>query len=137
MSANLPSYISIVFIITTLIELFLLFLAANKSLTTLLLILGWLLLQSIVSLNGFYTVTNTSPPRFALLGGPPLLFILVLFIIKKGRTYIDSLDVKMLSYLQTIRVPVELVLLWLFIAGYVPKLMTFEGRNFDILSGIT
>jgi len=137
MYASLPSYISTVFIITTLIQIFLLFLAANKSIPTLLVILGWLLLQSIISLNGFYTVTNTNPPRFILLGGPTLLFIILLFITKKGRTYIDNLDVKMLTYLQTIRIPVELVLLCLCIAGYVPQLMTFEGRNFDILTGIT
>jgi hypothetical protein len=31
---------------------------------------------------------------------------------------------------------VEIVLLWLFFAGTVPQSMTFEGRNFDILSGI-
>jgi hypothetical protein len=34
-------------------------------------------------------------------------------------------------------VPVEIVLLWLYQAGQVPQLMTFEGRNFDILSGLT
>jgi len=39
--------------------------------------------------------------------------------------------------LHIIRVPVELVLLWLSINKAVPQLMTFEGRNFDMLSGIT
>jgi hypothetical protein len=34
-------------------------------------------------------------------------------------------------------VPVEIVLLWLYQHGQVPQLMTFEGRNFDILSGLT
>jgi hypothetical protein len=36
-----------------------------------------------------------------------------------------------------VRVPVELVLLWLYQHGEVPQLMTFEGRNLDILSGLT
>ena len=36
-----------------------------------------------------------------------------------------------------VRIPVELVLLWLSIYKTVPDLMTFEGRNFDIISGIT
>jgi hypothetical protein len=30
-----------------------------------------------------------------------------------------------------------MVLFWLFQAGQIPQLMTFEGRNFDILSGLT
>jgi hypothetical protein len=32
---------------------------------------------------------------------------------------------------------IELVLLWLFQVGEIPQLMTFEGRNFDVLSGLT
>jgi len=32
---------------------------------------------------------------------------------------------------------VELVLYWLFLHQAVPELMTFAGRNFDILAGIT
>ena len=35
------------------------------------------------------------------------------------------------------RVGVEVVLFWLFIKRVVPESMTFEGRNFDIISGIT
>ncbi|NIJ52232.1 hypothetical protein [Dyadobacter arcticus] len=36
-----------------------------------------------------------------------------------------------------IRIPVELVLLWLSWHKAIPELMTFEGRNPDIFSGIT
>jgi hypothetical protein len=36
-----------------------------------------------------------------------------------------------------IRIPVEIVLFWLFLNKTIPQLMTFEGRNFDILSGLT
>jgi uncharacterized membrane protein YozB (DUF420 family) len=39
--------------------------------------------------------------------------------------------------MHTVRVPVELTLFWLFQAGLVPELMTFEGVNFDIFSGLT
>jgi hypothetical protein len=42
-----------------------------------------------------------------------------------------------LTALHIIRVPVELTLLWLFQAGLEPQAMTFEGSNFDILSGLT
>ena len=36
-----------------------------------------------------------------------------------------------------VRIPVELVLFLLFAKGLVPESMTFEGRNFDIFSGLT
>jgi hypothetical protein len=97
----------------------------------------WLIIQTVVGLSGFYTITDTMPPRFLLLAFPPLLFIIGLFVTSKGRKYLDSLEPKSLTILHIIRIPVELVLLWLFINKAVPKLMTFEGRNFDIVAGLT
>jgi hypothetical protein len=96
-----------------------------------------LVLQTFIGLSGFYTVTDSIPPRFMLLVLPPMLFIIGLFATKKGRQYIDGLDAKTLTILHTIRIPVEMVLFWLFVNKSVPELMTFEGRNFDILSGLT
>jgi hypothetical protein len=55
----------------------------------------------------------------------------------RGKNYIDSFDLSTLTILHTIRIPVEIVLFWLFLNKAVPELMTFEGRNFDILSGLT
>jgi hypothetical protein len=49
----------------------------------------------------------------------------------------DSLPLKNLTYLNVIRIPVEIDLFYLFLYKAVPELMTFEGRNFDIFSGIT
>ncbi|MEP6948049.1 MAG: hypothetical protein ABI863_02185 [Ginsengibacter sp.] len=97
----------------------------------------WLIVQTVIGLSGFYTITDTLPPRFLILILPPLLFIIALFVTSKGRKYIDSLDATSLTILHIIRIPVELVLFWLFIHKAVPKLLTFEGRNFDILSGLT
>lgn len=68
---------------------------------------------------------------------PPLVFIAVLFSTNKGRIFIDSLNIKYLTILYTIRIPVEIVLFWLFLHKTIPQLMTFEGRNFDILAGIS
>jgi hypothetical protein len=41
------------------------------------------------------------------------------------------------TFLHTVRIPVEIILFYLFTANMIPELMTFEGRNFDILAGIT
>jgi hypothetical protein len=134
---KLPTYISLVFILTTIVTICFFYLATKNSTTTLVILILWLIVQAVIGLSGFYTVTDTMPPRFLLLVLPPLLFIIGLFVTVKGRQYLDSLDAKFLTILHIIRIPVELVLLWLFIHKAVPKLMTFEGRNFDILSGLT
>ena len=47
------------------------------------------------------------------------------------------MNIKTLTVFHIIRVPVELVLFWLFLHKAVPKLLTFEGGNFDIFSGLT
>lgn len=134
---TLPLYISLVFGITLLASIFLFYKAAHSSKIVLTILISWIIIQSTVSITGFYASENTLPPRFAFLLMPPLLLILLLFISKKGKLFIDGLDLKWLTLLHIIRIPVELVLLWLFMNKGIPELMTFEGRNFDIISGIS
>jgi hypothetical protein len=131
------SITAVVFMLITFITIFLFWKATSASKTFLIIIVLWLALQAIVSLNGFYQVTNSVPPRFILLILPPVLFIVFLFLTKKGRTFIDKLDTRWLLLLHTVRIPVEIVLFLLYTQKQVPGIMTFEGRNFDILSGIT
>ena len=132
-----PSYVSLIFGLTTLLTVYLFGKAAKNSKATIPILLGWIILQAIVTMNGFYVFTDSMPPRFVLLIWPPLLFIILLFLIPRGRKFIDELDPKILTYLHTVRIPVEIVLYWLFVYKAIPQLMTFEGRNFDILSGLT
>ena len=134
---NLPLYIPLVFILTSFTTVVLFYRAIPKPRATLTLLTGWLLLQAVVALSGFYTVSTTVPPRFALLVFPPLLTIALVFGTGKGRRFLDSLDIRRLTMLHIIRIPVEVTLFWLFLHKAVPGLMTFEGRNFDIISGIT
>ncbi len=96
-----------------------------------------MLVQGVIGISGFYQVTQTTPPRFILLIGPGLLFSILLFITGKGRIFIDSLDIKKLTLLHSVRVPVEIALYFVYAAGLIPVLMTFEGWNYDIISGIT
>jgi len=134
---TLPIYISTVFVLTTLLTALFLFKAGNNSKPLIIAALIWLALQAAVSLTGFYTITKGNPPRFGLLFIPPVVFIIVLLLTKKGRTFVDRFDLKTLTLLHIIRIPVELTLYWLFLHKTVPQIMTFEGRNFDVLSGLT
>ncbi len=133
----LPLYISIFFVLITLATVFLFYKAANDSKTTLFILIFWLLLQLIIGTSGFYTITNRLPPKFLLLVLPPLILITALFVSGAGRRYLDQLNIKTLTYLHTIRIGVEIVLLLLSVNKTVPQSMTFEGNNFDILSGLS
>ena len=137
MIPGLPLNVSISFMFVALITVWALYEATNRSRTLLIIAAVWLVLQTILGLSGFYTVTNTIPPRFALLGLPPLVLIIAVLATAKGRKFVDSLNLKKLTFLHTIRILVEMMLLNLSIHKLVPQLMTFEGRNFDIISGVT
>jgi hypothetical protein len=132
----IPAYISVVFLIAVLFTVFF-FYKATKSRGIVLISLAVLLVQGVLSYSGFYTDTNTLPPRQVFILLPPLLLYIVLFATVKGRNWLANLDLRWLTLLHTIRIPVELVLLWLFQQGTLPQLMTFEGRNLDILAGMT
>ncbi|MBJ7428255.1 MAG: hypothetical protein JHD28_04770 [Bacteroidia bacterium] len=148
MLANLPNYISIVFALTTIATL-LLFVYAIKNSSheetkkkanwIALCLISWLIIQAVLTIQNVYnTNTYSFPPKIIVFGILPAFFaILLLFITPKGKQFIASLPIKNLTYLNTVRLPVEVVLFWLFINKTTPELMTFEGRNFDILAGIT
>jgi hypothetical protein len=145
---NLPTYISLTFGLTTAATLFLFIWTIKNSTSektrkkTLPIFIGltiWLLIQTVLTTKNVYNSdTNSFPPKIMLFGIFPAIFIIILlFATHKGRVFIDSLPLKNLTYLNVVRIPVEIVLLWLFLNKAIPELMTFEGRNFDIIAGIT
>ncbi|WP_410222011.1 hypothetical protein [Pedobacter sp.] len=99
----------------------------------------WLIVQAILTLKNVYSNDiNSIPPKILVFGIlPPVLTTCILFITKGGRRLIDSLPLKQITYLHIIRIPIEVVLYGLFLNKMIPELMTFEGRNFDIITGIT
>lgn len=99
----------------------------------------WLVIQTVLPLNDVYhRDLNSLPPKIVLFGIlPPLLVIILIFNLEKGKLFIDSLPLLSLTYLNTIRVFVEIILYKLFLYKMVPELMTFQGINFDILIGIS
>lgn len=145
---NLPTYISLTFGLTT-VGILLLFIwtirssyseQTRKKTTPIFIGLAiWLALQAVLTLQNIYNSdTDSFPPKIILTGIlPPILTIILLFSTSRGRRFMDSLPLKNLTYLNIVRIPVEIVLYWLFLNKVVPELMTFEGRNFDILAGIS
>lgn len=133
---TLPLYVPVTFGLTVFLGLFL-FYRATKSATALLVLLGWIAVQTALGLSGFYQVLDPSLPRFPVLLLPPLLTVVLVMSTRRGQRFVDGLDLRLLTLFHVVRLPVEVVLFWLFVQGTVPELMTFEGRNYDILSGLS
>ncbi|UOK42431.1 MULTISPECIES: hypothetical protein [Flavobacterium] len=148
MIVNLPLYISIVFALTTVATLiFFHQIVKNsndegvrqKANGIVYGMIAWLALQGVLSLNNLYNSSpDAFPPKIAMFGVWPVLILMIyLFVSEKGRRFIDSLPLLQITYLNTVRVAVEIVLYWLFLHKTIPELMTFAGRNFDIFAGLS
>lgn len=140
---EIPGYVSIVFILTTFTAVaFLLQSVKAAGLQTvpakLLLFFMplWIIFQTILSIGGFYQHTEAFPPRMMVFGVLPAVVLIAVYFIFFRSNFIDRLPLKLLTLLHVVRVPVELVLYWLFIGKLVPRMMTFAGWNYDIISGI-
>jgi hypothetical protein len=134
---DLPHYVVWVFTFTTLAAIELFARATPTPARVRSILYAWLILQGGIAAIGFYRDNLTLPPPVGLALLPPLLTIGALFATTGGRAWLSRCDLRMLTWMHTVRVPVELTLFWLFQAALVPQLMTFEGVNFDILSGLT
>ena len=127
----------VAFILTTLLCLFLFVRAMNDSKNALIVFVAIMILQGLIAFTGFYAVTNVSPPRFPLLLLPSLIIMIVFLFSAKGKRMMKELSLKKLHWIHVVRLPVELLLHWLYIEKLVPRAMTYDGFNYDIISGIT
>ncbi len=134
---NIPNLIITLFILCTVFSIWQLYNASNKNRIVLILLLSWTILQGFIGLSGFYQNTQTIPPRFSLTLLPAIAFIIMLFFTRKGQVFLSSLSILKLTAIHIVRIPVEICLFYLFISRLIPQIMTFEGYNFDILSGIS
>ncbi|MTI39426.1 hypothetical protein [Fulvivirga lutimaris] len=134
---TLPNYVGLLFIAITTVTIALFYKATNKNKVAIAYVLVMAIFTGVMSSQDFFLDNYNLPPRFILLIAPTIVVMIITFLTKKGKAFIDSIDLEMYGYLHSVRVAVEIVLLWLFLHGVLPESMTFEGRNFDILSGLT
>jgi len=97
----------------------------------------WLLIASLLAVNGFFDVPTT-PPRFVLFFAVLAMAAagLILLSHKRLLELLDGLPPQLLIYFQSFRIVVELAIWMLYLDGLVPREMSFEGRNFDLLIGL-
>jgi hypothetical protein len=140
---SVPGYVSIVFILTTFATIAFLLRAIKASgLRTfpskllIFLLPLWILFQAVLAVGGFYQDVSSVPPRLLLAGVLPAIGLILVYLAFFRQPFIERLPITLLTLVHVIRIPVEMVLLWLYQSGGVPQVMTFEGMNFDIVSGI-
>jgi len=143
MIPTVPFYVIAVFVLTTLLTIWLFLRSFGRSVSQrsknlfTFLIPFWLMLTAFMAMSGLYQQFDSLPPRVFTIGVLPALLLIATYFIFFRSEFIERLSLRSLTILHVVRIPVELGLLWLFQAGQVPLIMTFEGRNFDILSGLT
>ncbi|MBT9545456.1 MAG: hypothetical protein IV090_08710 [Candidatus Sericytochromatia bacterium] len=100
-------------------------------------LVGWLLLTAGLAQSGVLNHFSSTPPRMFAVVMPALFFCLILTFHPRLQTLWQQVPTTWLLGFQTFRIGVELFLWLLFTSAIVPVQMTFEGRNWDILTGLT
>lgn len=100
-------------------------------------LIGWAVFLTVWSLSGVAGNFELFPFNLAPVLIIPFITILVVTFSKKVKELLPLVSEKAIVNLQVFRVFVEILLWALFIQNVLPIQMTFEGRNWDIISGIT
>lgn len=97
----------------------------------------WVTFVLAVSSTGFFSDFTSFPPRIMIVLVVPLItLILVSFRSKAVDELLLAIPSRNMLRLQAFRIFVEILLWACFVQNLLPVQMTFEGRNFDILSGV-
>lgn len=104
--------------------------------TTYSIVAVWVLLVGVLSLNGFFSDFSKLPPRpLWVIIIPTVFFIIIAFTRTTGEILL-AIPPYWLVVMQTFRILVEILLWKTFMLNLLPIQMTFEGSNFDGLSGL-
>ncbi len=98
---------------------------------------AWALFVTFWSVMGKMGDFQIFPFNVILVFAIPLIAVLAFTFSKIGTEILLLIPTENIIRLQAFRFFVELLLAGLYILGQAPIQMTFEGRNFDILSGIS
>ena len=137
MMDGLPFWISALFLLTVFATIVGVVVAVGSR-AFFIAVLIWCIAQAALGCYGFYHDTSHLPPRLILFGVLPCLVCIGgCFFTRRGRRFMDSMDLCTLTWLHTIRIPVEITLWCLVQHQLLSESMSVGGTNFDILSGLT
>lgn len=96
----------------------------------------WMFYASSLAYQGWLRSPDL-PPRILLLLLPLIAFAIWLAGSAAPMALVRGISLRMLTGLQSFRILVEVFLMELWKEGLLPKGMTWEGHNLDILTGVT
>ncbi|TAE59534.1 MAG: hypothetical protein EAZ89_02395 [Bacteroidetes bacterium] len=146
MPPALPSYVQPLFVGTAMLFMGSLYYALSLvqrpsakrvAIVALLALTAWSVLQLLLSSAGFYSGISEHPERLPLMVAPMIVTIVLLFSLPKSRAFIREIPLFESTLPHILRVPVEIAIHGFYLGGIAPEIMTYNGQNFDIVSGIT
>ena len=99
-------------------------------------LVAWVVYTGTLGLSGALASTG-GVPRIALILVPTLAGVLFLAFSDAGRSMALGIPLSLLIGAQTFRVIVELFIHQLWSVGLMPRMLTYQGANFDILAGLS
>ncbi len=104
---------------------------------TLISLVGWAIVTSVLSLSGILSDFSSFPPKIGIVLIIPLVTIIWVIRTNEVKEILMHTPPASIIWLQSFRIVVEILIWRLFVDNLAPIQMTFEGRNFDIISGLT
>lgn len=97
----------------------------------------WLALTAALALSGALRDFGARPPRVFLVIAPAVLGTLLLGLSPWVGRAVKALPGAWIVAAQSFRVPVEAILWLLVVQRALPEIMTFTGRNWDVVTGLS
>lgn len=97
----------------------------------------WLGGTAMLAAQGFYRDFSGIPPRIAFAVIPAFLAVICLAASRSIRLAVARVPAWWLILAHVFRLPLEIALHTLYVDGVIPREMTYEGLNFDIVTGAT
>lgn len=109
----------------------------RATLLTIVLAVMWMEATWMAAGNGLLRDWKRTPPPFALFVVALLAIAIAIVYSPYGRRLAATLPVWLLVLVQSFRFPLELAMHGMYEHGVMPVQMSFSGRNFDVVTGIT
>lgn len=98
---------------------------------------SWILVLLILGVSGFLSDFSNLPPRVMLVLVVPVVVLIWFILSVRSNETVNKIPASWIVRMQGFRVIVELFIWWAYQDQDLPVQMTFEGRNMDILVGLS
>lgn len=147
--ANVPTWLNVLFILIVGITYSLIILGARYAnnitravvpmgvVVFRLIVGGWVLMTGLLAIQGVFLDFQSVPPKIVAAAFTCAVGLAAFAFSPLMSRWLTAISQTSIIALQSFRFFVEVVLFLLAQTPLLPKLMSFEGRNFDVLVGVT